>query len=184
MEECPLAYIPDRLKTFNRPAITRFDVGEFLYRRCKPSEIENPFKSITITELSHNRSGLKEDTLCNDYDVLFNINAEEAFEKHVDKVVCTLKIVSLTENNKYRKEFTQRKNEMDYVGVMELIHEPESCMYPHCVFRVWVNDEVVTYDNRKQTIDKLSEIRTRLKEELASMIITKQVNQNAAPSNP
>jgi len=64
---------------------------------------------------------------------------------------------------------------------MELLHEPEACMYPHCVFRVWVNDELITYNNYENTVKKLSYIKLQLKEELAYMIIKREVSQIDIP---
>ena len=181
MQECTLPYIPQRLHTNNKLKIAKFEVGEFLYRRCKPEELENPFKNITITELSHNRGGFRNNLFCNPDDVLFSIKKDEAFEEYEGNVVCYLEIKSLNDKNKYRKEYTQTKNNDEYNCVMELLHEPEPCMFPHCVFRVWINNEIVTRDNCKETINKLKTIRTSLKEELASMIYNRQISQNDNP---
>ncbi len=181
MEECHLSYIPARLHTNDKAIITEFEIGEFLYRRCNPEELENPFKGITIGELSHNRGGLNNNLLCNPNDVLFSIREYEDFQIYEGKVVCPLKIKTLTENSSYIKEYTQTKDNTEYKCVMQLIHEPEPCMYPHCVFRVWINDTIVTTKNNKTTIDKLTEIRTKLKDELASMIRKRQVSQNDNP---
>ena len=54
-------------------------------------------------------------------------------------------------------------------------------MYPHCVFRVWVNDELITYNNYENTVKKLSYIKLQLKEELAYMIIKREVSQIDIP---
>lgn len=54
-------------------------------------------------------------------------------------------------------------------------------MYPHSVFRVRLNGEIVTYENYKDTLKKVNKIRNLLKEELASMIRQNQVSQNAHP---
>lgn len=182
MQECTLPYIPSRLHTKNNPIINTFDIGEFLYRRCNPEELANPFKTISITELSHNRGGLTSQPLCNPSDVLLSINQDEDFEIYGDKVVCTLVIKSLKENNTFKKEYTQEKGNQVYTCFLELFHDPVSCMYPHCVFRVVINEEIITYHNYKNTLGKLTQIRNELKEELASMIIQRQVNQDEIPS--
>src|ERR1017187_2474609 len=135
MDNCTLTYMPSRLHTYNKAVIERFGIGEFLYRRCNPEEIENPFKRITIGELSHNRGGLMNDVLCNPDDVLFSIRANEDFQNYKEKVVCILEIKNLNSENKYKKQYTQKKDNIDFVGVMELLHDPVPCMYPHCVFR-------------------------------------------------
>jgi hypothetical protein len=119
--------------------------------------------------------------LSEENDVLYSIKPEEPFEKYPDRVVCTLEIVSLNEEKRYCKEFRQVKNEKELIAILELLHEPEPCMYPHVVFRVWLNDERVTYDNYKETLYKVKQIRTAIKEELASMIRRKIVSQNDLP---
>ena len=182
MEECQLSYIPERLHKKDKPIIDYFDIGEFLYRRCNPDELANPFKSISITELSHNRGGLTSQPLCNPSDVLYSINPNENFERYSGKVVCTLVIKSLKHNKTFKKKYTQEKDNQVYTCFLELFHDPVSCMYPHCVFRVVINEEVITYDNYKNTLGKLSQIRNELKEELASMIIQREVNQDDIPN--
>ena len=181
MQECKIPYIPSRLQTNDRPVIEHFEVGECLYMRCKADALNNPYKDISITELSHNRSGLKENILCNPDDVLYSIKEEEEFEKYESRVVCTLEIIHLTINNSYKKVYTENKNGTIYTGILELLHEPESCMYPHCVFRVWLNGEKVTYNNYKSTLSKVQQIKTRMKEELVSMIRRRQVSQGEIP---
>src|ERR1035437_6120856 len=134
MQECLVAYIPERLRKNGRPPIDRFDIGEYLYLRCKPTVLSNPYTGISIVELSHNRGGLRDDILCNPDDVLYSIKIEEPFEKYITMVVCTLEIINLNDENKYRKIFSEEKTGVKYEGVMELLHEPDACMYPHSVF--------------------------------------------------
>jgi len=182
MQECTLPYIPSRLHTKNNPIINTFDIGEFLYRRCRIDEIKNPFKSISITELSHNRGGLKSQTLCNPDDVLYSIREIEDFQRYSDKVVCTLVIKSLNVSKGYKKVYTQTKNDELYTCYLELLHEPVPCMYSHCVFRVTINGNIITYDNHQEILKKLSQIRNQLKEELASMVLQNQVSQDDNPT--
>ncbi|SFD27066.1 hypothetical protein SAMN05518672_1011380 [Chitinophaga sp. CF118] len=179
--ECGIQYIPERLHRNSRPLIEEFEVGECLYMRCKPEFADNPYKNISIAELSHNRAGLSIDILCNPDDVLYSIKHDEPFEKYEDKEVCTLEIKSLTPNNRYKKTFTQEKNGEVYTGEIELLHDPELCMYPHSIFRVWLNGEKITMDNFSKTIGKLNVIKTQLKEELASMVRRRQVHQEETP---
>jgi len=87
-------------------------------------------------------------------------------------VVCTIKILDLTESNQYNKQFTDAKNNSARIL---LLHDPVPCMFPHCFFRVWYNEEVATMDNK---IDKkYNELRNKLKHELASMIYTETLSQ-------
>lgn len=176
-----MPYIPERLHMKNRSCVETFEVGECLYMRCNPKVVDNPYKEISIAELSHNRAGLAADILSVPEDVLYSIKLDEPFEKYEGKVICTLEIKSLTPEHKYHKTFTQEKNGELYTSVIELLHDPEECMYPHSVFRVWLNGETITKDNFGKTIGKLNKIRTELKEELASMIKRKQVHQDDVP---
>jgi len=182
MTECTLGYIPERLHTNDKPLIETFSIGEFLYRRCRPEEIDNPFASISISELSHNRSGPEGQDISRPEDVLYNIQLESELQYHTDKVVCVLRIETLTLEQKYRKQFEETKNDNIYTSIMELLHDPESCMYPHCVFRIWVNDVQVTLDNYKENLKKLNVIRNSLKEELAFMIVKKIISQDSFPN--
>jgi hypothetical protein len=110
MQECSIAYIPQRLQQNNKPVIEQFEVGECLYMRCKPAVLKNPYESISITELSHNRAGLRDNILCNPDDVLYSIKLDEPFEKYEGLEVCTLEIKSLNENNRYHKDYSEEKN--------------------------------------------------------------------------
>lgn len=173
--ECELPYIPERLHQGNRGPISTFEVGEHLYFRCNAEVLDNPYKSISITELSHNRKGLSSETLSNPDDVLFNINLDETEERYTGLEICTIEIKSLDSNYQYVKNFTESKNNVDHNCTFKLIHDPAVCMYPHCVFRVWINNELITYDNYNQTIKKLNKIRAFLKEDLASMILQREL---------
>ena len=181
MPICSIPHIPDRLKLNGRPIIVEFEIGEFLYMRCDQGVLDNPYEKISITELSHNRSGLKGNTLCNPDDVLFSIKETDGFEKYADKEICILEIKSLTPANKFKKTYSETKDTLIYNCEFELLHEPELCMYPHCVFRVVINEEIVTYANYKTTLRKVTKIRNSLKEELASMIVRQAINQNDTP---
>ncbi len=181
MQECTLDYIPDRLVMGDKPVIDTFEVGEYLYRRCHPADLENPFRTISPIELSHNRAGLKQEVLCNPDDVLFSINEGEEFHTYESMVVCTLEIKTLTQNNIYCKQYTQKKDEKDITATLELLHDPEPCMYPHSVFRVKINGETITLQNYKETLKKLNEIRNQIKDEIVSMIKRREVSQDYNP---
>ncbi|TVQ50157.1 MAG: hypothetical protein EA362_03010, partial [Saprospirales bacterium] len=110
MEDCSLDYIPPHLHSDNRPIINEFNIGDYLYHRASPDVIENPYKRVSITELSHNLAGNPKNPLSSAEDVLFSIKSEEAFEKYEGKAICTLRIISLTTDRQYNKEFFQEKN--------------------------------------------------------------------------
>ncbi len=183
MSGCNLDYIPDRLHWNDKPILTQYAVGDTIYRRSKPDELDNPFKSISLTDLSHNigvNCGIK---ISEEADVLFSIIESESVEVYSDKLPCTLEIKSLDSNNIYCKLFGPilNKENISYLAVMELIHKPVGCMYPHCVFRIIMNDTEVTFKNYKETLgDKgreLQQLRTMIRDELSSMIRRRAIEQ-------
>lgn len=181
MQECLLHYIPNRLHTNDRQIIDEFELNENLYKRCKLEDLKNPYRASTLSELSHNRSGLIEDILCNPNDVLYNIEPGGQAEKYEELKVCTIRIKDLNMENKYKKTFSEIKNGETFNAIIELFHDPIPCMYPHSVFRIWLNGEIITYENYKQTLKKMHQIRNSIREELASMIWKKELSQKNRP---
>jgi len=175
LRPCQLSYIPEYLRTNGREPFQAFRIGELLFMRCTPEKLSNPYNSITISDLSHNRRGNEESPLSESTDVLYNIRPDLDFEKYPDKVVCTIRILDLNNENKYDKSFEDNGD----IATIQLIHDPEPCMYPHCIFRILFNGEVVTYDNYKDNIKKANKLRNSLKTELASMIVTETLSQTA-----
>jgi hypothetical protein len=170
MPNCTLQYIPERLHQNDKPVLVDFQVGDLIFRRCNPKELENPFQAISLRDISNNLG-----TNCGNFisemdDVLFNIVPEDEIEKYTGKVVCVLEIKSLNQNNQYIKNFQEIKEGNSNDCNMQLLHDPLFCMYPHCVFRIWVNKVVVTKDNYEVTLSKLNKLRTAIRQELATMI--------------
>lgn len=178
MCECKLEYIPKRLHKNGRIAIGEFQNGERLYFRCNPNEIDNPYLKISLADLSHNRSGFPVGNLSERDDVLWNIVQSKNFERHTDKGICTLEIEKM-EYNKYHKSFTQDKNGTVNTAYFELIHDPEECMYPHCIFKLTLNGEHIKIETYKESLKRLSEIKDQIKHDLAAMILTEKLKFNA-----
>ncbi len=177
MANCNLDYIPPRLHQNEKPLIEEFSIGEFLFRRCSEEDLSNPYKKISIIELSHNRS-LNDELQSLPEDVLFNIDPNNPDITYKNEVVCNLRIISLNGDNVFLKPYEQNKNDIDYLATLELIHDPLPCMYHHCVFRVTLNNELIdTYEKYNNTIKKLNKIRAAIKLELASMIYTRTIDQ-------
>ena len=141
--------------------------------RCNKEDLSNPYNSITIAELSHNRQGLNENIISEANDVLYNISSKNSFEKY-DKEICSIKIKDLNNEEQYDKFFTDQHNSAN----IKLIHQPVPCMYPHTIFRIILNGEIVTFDNYKTGLKKLNKLRIIIKEELASMIYTETLSQS------
>jgi len=158
-------------------------VGDIIYRRSKPEELENPFKSISLADLSHNIGINCGNKISKETDVLYSIVESESVEIYSDKLPCTLEIKSLNSSNIYCKPFGPIfKENISYLAVMELIHDPVGCMYPHCVFRIILNDTEITFENYKETlgVKRLQQLRTMLRDELASMIRRRAIEQISA----
>jgi hypothetical protein len=177
MQGCNLPYIPKHLHLGEKPKITEYAIGDIIFRRCTPDEIENPFKTVSITELSHNIGISKGESISDVKDVLFNIREDEPDEEYVGQLVCKLKIKSLDDMGQYAKEFRQRKGAVEFVGKVKLLHDPLPCMYPHCLLRVWINGEIVTFRNYNHSLKKLNQIRTSIRHELATMIFREAIEQ-------
>lgn len=181
MKQCERKYIPPHLHQYEREKFDTFGVGEYLYFRCEKDVLDNPYSKITIAELSHNRSG-NENALSKPEDVLWNISDDTSFEAYKELEICELKIVDLTPDSKYSKSYPETKKEIEYNCLFELLHEPEPCMYPHVVFRVTLNGEVIQKGKRyNETIGKLNKIRNSLKEEITAMIVRREVSQQDIP---
>lgn len=146
MSKCDLPYIPLELHSDGKPLIKEFAIGDIVYRRCKEEELENPFAGISLTELSHNLGTNKTAKISEKTDVLYSIKAEDDFETYTLEV-CTLKIISLNPANVYSKPFEENKGGVKHIAEIEFLHDPVSCMYPHCIFRIWLNGEIVTHEN-------------------------------------
>jgi len=181
MKLCERKYIPPHLHQNEREKFDTFSVGEFLYFRCEKEVVENPYHKISISELSHNRSG-ENNALSKPEDVLWNISADTSFKTYEGLEICELKIVDLNPESKYSKSYPETKKEIEYNCLFELFHEPEPCMYPHVVFRVTLNGEVIQKGKHyNDTIGKLNKIRNSLKEEIASMIVRREISQQDIP---
>jgi hypothetical protein len=172
LRPCQLNYIPERLHTNDREPLQIFIVGEFLYRRCKPEDLSNPYNSVSLAELSHNRAGNERNRISEASDVLFNIVLALGFERYDDMVACPIRIKDLDQHGQYDKSFSDDKGN---IARIRLLHEPDPCMFPHCVFRVWYNEEVAELDNRNYT--RNGKIRIQLKHELASMLYNQTLSQ-------
>ncbi len=174
--QCNLEYIPVRLRTLDKASLDTFSVGENLYYRCKLDVLENPYKGISVAEVSHNRSG-ENNSISNAEDVLFNVVPELDFEKH-ELEICVLEIKDLNPESKYHKKFPPEPDpKIVATATMDLLHDPHPCMYPHSIFRVHLDGELITMDNYKTTLNKSPQIRSMIKQELAKMILRREVSQ-------
>lgn len=181
---CNLEYIPERLhNSENNNIIDVFYVSDILYRRASDQILENPYASVTLSDLSHNIGTNNNVVLSEKDDVLFSILEEEDLQVYNLNVV-TLKVISLNKDGQYDKVFECDKNKGLKVRLL-LSHNPVCCMYPHCVFRFFVyNDDgkevEVSFENYPMTLKlkKFKYLRDRLRHELSLMIIREVISYN------
>lgn len=177
MKDCNLQYIPSRLHWGEKELLTSFQIGDVIYRRCKPEELENPYKDFSpLCEISHNLGTCCKTQISEEEDVLYSIIEDEDFEKY-ERVTYQLKIISLNEESRYSKVHFEVKNNVENIGRIELQHDPVACMYPHCIFRLWLNDEIVNRDNYKNGLGRLNKLRTEIRHELTTMVYRKEIDQ-------
>jgi hypothetical protein len=178
VEECSLPQIPARLHASGRPALPIFEVGELLYRRCKPEEVENPYAAISLTDLSVNRTGPAEIApLCEAQDVLRNFSDSDSQEWIADQVAVTMAIKEVNQVGTYRYEATQPDGEITDTCILELAHAQEPCNYSHSAFKLFLNGEEVTFANYKSTLGekKRRKFRDQCRFELSKMILKGEI---------
>lgn len=187
MEPCLLSYIPERLHSNDKPLLLAFEIGEFLYRRCKPEHLEEPFDGIKLCDLSVNRQGNKANHLSHKEEVLYNLNPENGKGEKFDEVVITLEIKALTVNNTYEKTIQHDGQDgngqpITYTCFIQLLHDRLPCNYSHCIFHITFNGEVVTEQNYNRTLRRkgtlVTELRNKCKIEFEQMIREKEVRIN------
>lgn len=179
MEACDLSYIPERLHTNDRPEIPIFELGEFLFHRCKPEHISQPFDGITLYDLSTNREGKKEQPLSQREDVLLNTDPENGHGERYNSGILTFAVSEISESNTYEKEISHegkdgKGNPIVHTCVIKLLHNRLPCNYSHSIMRLIFNGEVVTRENYENTIgrrgDSITKLRNKCKLELESLI--------------
>lgn len=175
MEECSLPRIPDHLHSKGRPDLPLFEVGEYLYRRCKPLEVEDPFATVRLTDLSVNRQGPTNNRpLCEPEDVLrdFSVDAQRDWIEEQKAIALTIKEVNEQATYRYETSLVDDAGKVTAVCVMVLVHDQEPCNYAHCAFQLWFNEEEVTRENYKKGFgrNQYNDLRDRCKFQLARMI--------------
>lgn len=102
-------------------------------------------------------------------DVLLDIREGENEERYKGFEIAEIKIDKVS-NGTYEKSFEYKKGETLIIAKITLLHDPEPCMYPHCVFRIWLGDTKVDYQNYNDTLKKAHQLRTLIRQELATMV--------------
>ena len=168
---CNLHYIPTKLHTNDKPIIDKFEIGEKLFYRCKPELLCKPYDNISLRDISHNRN-FNDDKNLGSENVFFNIIESDEREIYEDLKFIEFYIKYLSEENIYCKKLYSD----DLFAIITLKHSPVPCMYPHSVFEIKVNDQVVDKENYNSILGKSnktqSHLRSLIRQELTSIIQT------------
>lgn len=191
MEPCPNAIIPERLHTGDKREVTRFKVGELLYRRCKEDQLNHPFETISLYDLSLNRATINDAHCSLPSDVLFILeplnNESTLYEESVINLI--VKEVS-EERETYFKilhdfgEQSQEGKPTKHELTMLLRHAALPCNYAHCVIEVAYDGAVLQKENYDQLFGKkkgpAKKLRNKARFEIAKMILHKELWINDA----
>jgi len=180
--DCQLTYIPDRLHLKNKQIIHEFIVGEKLYYRSKPENLTKPYDNISLRDISHNRN-FNDDIAYPMNDVLFNTDLDDDREIYEGLEVVLLVITELQNETTFKKEIIYSQNLEDIKVMIKLKHDPIPCMYPHSVFEISVNNEIVNQNNYNSILGKknktYSNLRSEIRQELTSMIQNRVVDSSS-----
>ncbi len=180
MIPCQLAHIPPHLHSNDKPLLPEFYVGEYVFRRCLPTETTNPFPTISLKDISVNRQGSNiQSPLCQPEDTLYAL--ESVTERYENFVVVAMEVMEVEpEAMTYKKSFVSvNEDGNSSEATITLLHDPLPCNYAHSIFRLSVDNETVTADNYKKTLGKQNALAGKLREycrhELAIMIVQNQI---------
>jgi hypothetical protein len=130
---CSELNIPEYLHTNDRPPDIHFTDNEKLFRRFAQTEQNQPtikdgkltHASLSLKEMSVNREKYSREP----QDVLYNIKTGEHFLAHG---ICIFESGKVTALNYTHPALPK-------VYRLQLVHEPEPCMYPHSVIAILEN---------------------------------------------
>lgn len=168
---CNLSYIPKRLHKNGRLDNQVFYKGESLFIRINPNH-PTPFESITLANLSLNRSGID-----NEYsypeDVLWNTREDKGFEKF-HWTIKTMNIGSNSYNEVLQPVIVEKYGD-DYCKII-LKHLSIDCNFAHCDMDFIINGNiVVTKENFKETLGskRFKKLRSYVRQRLHESIVQK-----------
>lgn len=181
---CKISYIPDYLHQNDKPTVNFFHDFEKLYWRLGTHNEVAPYSSISLYDVSCNRSGVIGEVFSVEDDVLWNIEDSGGPEKYSSKVI-TLLVRKIFENTPTTIliRYPETGNEFSSV-VMTLIHDPLSCNYAHCMFVFDLDgDGRVTKENYKDTFgkSKYKNVRKTCRDILNKAIIRGEIKFTTSP---
>ena len=155
-----------------------FHDEKLYWRRKKPND-RNPFSSITLADVSINRSGTKNEFFSNPEDVLWNLEANDEV-RYANQGVITIAVKKIGLNENFVREFSKTEDGITETVKMNLIHDPIICNKAHSMFRFVYKEEIVTFDNYKEGLGQsrkaLKRLRRECKDELVKIIVSRVVN--------
>jgi hypothetical protein len=177
--KCLLGYIPGHLHAKRKPVIPEFYNFEKLFWRLGKQSKESPYSSVSLYDISCNRSGIENKFISFEEDVLWNIDDNLHFEKHPSEII-TLLIKRIYPKNPAQKLIFHPDDE-DKLNqrsvLLKLIHNPLTCNYAHCMFVFELNGVHVTKQNYNETFDikSLKRLRQTCRDELHKAILRKEI---------
>ena len=180
---CNLAHVPARLHWDGHFKEDKFFHDEKLYWRIKKENKENPFGSITLTDISVNRSGISPQYWSEPQDALINITGEGTpIYQGLDVIELSIKKIQLDKEPQkiYQYPETQNENIPQIAVILQLIHDPLDCNKAHSMFRFIFDNNIVTFDNYKSgfggSAKSLKRLRQICRDEIHKMIIRRIVD--------
>lgn len=169
-------YIPNRLHRKGRKVCNRFYLNEEIYRRCPTINVESPFATISLTDLSLNRQGnpRKRNPFSLPDDVLLNHTPHKGgAQPYLKESFVVLKIKRLSKNKTYKKVLQNQGNTL----IVKLKHDPTTSNYSHSVFELILNNIVVLHHNYKTSLggNGYKILRQNCRLEIQRMIIRREI---------
>lgn len=179
MADCQIDYIPNRLHWNEREVLEIFHPEEFLYRRLnKDQEKKAPYSTISLIDLSFNRSGIGATIISEREDVLWNFDTKIGFQRY-ELEISDLKVGFLNLEVDSKRIFNCPDYGNDNETIMQVVHDPDDCNYAHSVICFYYNGVETTFDNWKETLGskRCKKLRKTIKDELhKAMVRTLGVN--------
>lgn len=176
--KCELPYIPNYLHWDNKEINPNFFHEEKLFWRCRPEKAENPYKTISLAEVSVNRSGNKDNFYSKPDDVFWDTTNSEN-ERYEDFIALQLAVKKVDFDKNPEKVVTAYNSNNDLLkAILALVHDPLPCNYSHCLIRVILEGDIITLDNYKKKFGKksLKRLRQACKDEVSKMIIRREID--------
>ena len=178
MPECSILYIPEHLHQNDKPIIEEFHDSELLFWRLGKNSSIAPYSTISLFDVSCNRSGVEPNILSTKEDVLWNIEQNATQEKYISDIV-TLIIRRIFPDNPPNKPILDDSNKENIKSVlMKLIHDPLPCNYAHSMFMFELDNVSINKENYKNSFGSgiYKNLRKACRDELHKAILKKEIS--------